>query len=53
MGIVECFDFYMMWVSDGMIKWVFGVSVNGKLWGKLNMYVYWIGSFDGKEFIVD
>lgn len=52
-GIVECFDFFIMQLNDGIYKWVLGVSGNGKFLGKLNIYVYWIGNYNGKEFIVD
>lgn len=42
-----------MKVDDGIVKWVFGISVNGKESGKLNIYVYWIGNYDGIIFIFD
>lgn len=52
-GIVECPDLFMMRANDGVYKWVLGTSANGKSIGKPNTYAYWIGSFDGNEFIPD
>jgi levanase len=52
-GIVECPDLFMLRADDGTLKWVLGVSANGKSIGKPNTYAYWTGHFDGKEFYAD
>ncbi|MFC0273265.1 glycoside hydrolase family 32 protein [Metabacillus herbersteinensis] len=52
-GLVECPDLYVMRADDGTLKWVLGVSANGKSIGKPNTYAYWTGNFDGMEFIPD
>ncbi|MBD1383135.1 glycoside hydrolase family 32 protein [Metabacillus arenae] len=52
-GIVECPDLFRMRASDGTYKWVLGASANGKSTGKPNTYAYWIGTYNGKEFIAD
>lgn len=52
-GIVECPDFFMMQASDGTYKWVLGASANGKASGKPNTYAYWVGNYNGKEFVAD
>ncbi|WP_407690441.1 glycoside hydrolase family 32 protein [Salipaludibacillus neizhouensis] len=52
-GLVECPDLYVMRADDGTLKWVLGVSANGKSVGKPNTYAYWTGNFDGMEFISD
>lgn len=52
-GIVECPDLYMMRANNGQLKWILGVSANGKTIGKPNTYAYWTGFFDGKEFYPD
>ncbi|OOM05916.1 glycoside hydrolase family 32 protein [Clostridium saccharobutylicum] len=52
-GIVECPDLFIMQSNDGTYKWVLGVSGNGKSSGKPNTYAYWIGNYNGKEFIAD
>ncbi|WP_413467489.1 glycoside hydrolase family 32 protein [Metabacillus niabensis] len=53
MGIVECPDLYLMQADDGALKWVLGVSANGLSTNKPNTYAYWIGDFNGKEFIAE
>lgn len=52
-GLVECPDLFFMRADDGTVKWVLGVSANGKAAGKPNTYAYWSGDFDGKEFFPD
>lgn len=52
-GIVECPDFFMMQANDGTYNWVLGVSANGKASGKPNTYAYWVGNYNGKEFVTD
>lgn len=52
-GIVECPDLFMMRANDGTYKWVLGASANGKSSGKPNTYAYWIGNYNGKEFVAD
>ncbi|WP_278046681.1 glycoside hydrolase family 32 protein [Clostridium sp. DJ247] len=52
-GIVECPDLFMMRANDGTYKWVLGASANGKSAGKPNTYAYWIGNYNGKEFVAD
>nr|WP_026045699.1 glycoside hydrolase family 32 protein [Paenisporosarcina sp. TG-14] len=52
-GLVECPDLYLMRADDGTLKWVLGVSANGKSIGKPNTYAYWTGNFDGMEFFPD
>ncbi|MBP3040945.1 glycoside hydrolase family 32 protein [Bacillaceae bacterium Marseille-Q3522] len=52
-GIVECPDLFIMRANDGMYKWVLGASANGKSIGEPNTYAYWIGNYNGKEFIAD
>ncbi|PKG24727.1 glycoside hydrolase family 32 protein [Niallia nealsonii] len=52
-GIVECPDLYLMRANDGTLKWVLGVSANGKSKAKPNTYAYWTGNFDGKQFFPD
>ncbi len=52
-GIVECPDLFQIQADDGTNKWVLGASANGKAHGKPNTYAYWIGQFDGKQFIAD
>ncbi|WP_261134609.1 glycoside hydrolase family 32 protein [Bacillus sp. Marseille-Q3570] len=52
-GLVECPDLYKMRAKDGTVKWVLGVSANGKSIGKPNTYAYWVGHYNGTEFIPD
>lgn len=52
-GIVECPDLFIMQADDGDYKWILGASANGKASGKPNTYAYWIGNYDGKEFVAD
>ncbi|WP_290444334.1 glycoside hydrolase family 32 protein [Clostridium estertheticum] len=52
-GIVECPDLFKMRANDGTYKWVLGASANGKSTGKPNTYAYWIGNYNGKEFVTD
>lgn len=52
-GIVECPDIFMLQANDGNYKWILGASANGKASGKPNTYAYWVGSYNGKEFIAD
>ncbi|SDZ68476.1 levanbiose-producing levanase [Evansella caseinilytica] len=52
-GLVECPDLYLMRANNGSLKWVLGISANGKSVGKPNTYAYWTGFFDGKEFFQD
>ncbi|GIM28570.1 levanase [Clostridium polyendosporum] len=52
-GIVECSDLFMMRANDGTYKWILGASANGKSAGKPNTYAYWIGNYNGKEFVAD
>lgn len=52
-GLVECPDLYLMRADDGTLKWVLGISANGKSNGKPNTYAYWTGNFDGMEFSPD
>ncbi|MCS0824851.1 glycoside hydrolase family 32 protein [Cytobacillus firmus] len=52
-GIVECPDLYIMQANDGTLKWILGASSNGKMIGKPNTYSYWVGKYNGKEFIAD
>ena len=52
-GLVECPDLFMIQANDGIYKWVLGVSANGKSSGKPNTYAYWIGNYNGKEFVAD
>jgi levanbiose-producing levanase len=53
LGVLECPDLYRMRADDGTEKWVLGFSANGKAAGKPNTYAYWVGTFNGKEFIPD
>ncbi|PMC33986.1 levanase [Bacillus sp. UMB0899] len=53
MGIVECPDLYLLQADDGALKWVLGVSANGLSTNQPNTYAYWIGDFNGKEFIAE
>lgn len=52
-GIVECPDLFIMQANDGTYKWVLGASANGKSSGKPNTYAYWVGNYNGKEFVAD
>ncbi|KKI89178.1 levanase [Bacillus sp. SA1-12] len=52
-GLVECPDLFLMRANNGTLKWVLGVSANGKSQGKPNTYAYWTGMFDGKAFFPD
>lgn len=52
-GIVECPDLFMMKANDGTYNWILGASANGKASGKPNTYAYWVGDYNGKEFIAD
>ncbi len=52
-GLIECPDLYMMRADDGSVKWVLGVSANGKAIDKPNTYAYWVGDFNGNEFFPD
>ncbi|MEH7120581.1 glycoside hydrolase family 32 protein [Neobacillus vireti] len=52
-GTLECPDLYLMQANNGTIKWVLGVSANGKAIGQPNTYAYWTGSFNGLEFSPD
>lgn len=52
-GIVECPDLFMIQANDGTHKWILGSSANGKAEGKPNTYAYWIGNYNGKEFITN
>lgn len=50
-GVLECPDLYQLRADDGTLKWILGASANGKSTGQPNTYAYWIGDFDGEEFI--
>ncbi|MDX8047564.1 GH32 C-terminal domain-containing protein [Gracilibacillus sp. S3-1-1] len=52
-GIVECPDLFQLRADDGSMRWIMGVSANGLDQGKPNTYAYWIGDFDGNQFIAD
>ncbi len=52
-GIVECPDIFMIQANDGTYKWVLGASANGKASGNPNTYAYWVGNYNGKEFVAD
>lgn len=52
-GVLECPDLYQIRADDGTVKWALGVSANGKEVGKPNTYAYWIGTFNGTEFLPD
>lgn len=52
-GVLECPDLYQIRADDGTVKWVLGVSANGKAAGKPNTYAYWTGTFNGTEFLLD
>ncbi|RPE44214.1 levanbiose-producing levanase [Streptomyces sp. Ag109_O5-1] len=52
-GVLECPDLFRITAGDGTVKWVLGVSANGKGSGLPNTYAYWTGSFDGSAFTAD
>ncbi len=52
-GTLECPDLFRITADDGTVKWVLGVSANGKGSGLPNTYAYWTGSFDGSAFTAD
>lgn len=52
-GVLECPDLFRITADDGTVKWVLGVSANGKGAGLPNTYAYWTGSFDGTAFTAD
>lgn len=52
-GVLECPDLFRVTADDGTVKWVLGVSANGKGSGLPNTYAYWTGSFDGTAFTAD
>ncbi|MFP3125900.1 glycoside hydrolase family 32 protein [Ectobacillus funiculus] len=52
-GVIECPDLFKIQANDGTYKWVLGASANGKSIGKPNTYAYWIGNYNGKDFIAD
>ncbi len=52
-GLIECPDLYRMRADDGSLKWVLGVSANGKEIEKPNTYAYWTGNFNGDKFTPD
>ncbi|MFJ9247278.1 glycoside hydrolase family 32 protein [Streptomyces sp. NPDC101776] len=52
-GVLECPDLFRITAGDGTVKWVLGVSANGKGSGLPNTYAYWTGSFDGGAFTAD
>ncbi|RPF30625.1 GH32 C-terminal domain-containing protein [Streptomyces sp. TLI_185] len=52
-GTLECPDLFRITAEDGTVKWVLGVSANGKGSGLPNTYAYWTGSFDGSVFTAD
>lgn len=52
-GVLECPDLFRITAGDGTVKWVLGVSANGKGSGLPNTYAYWTGSFDGTAFTAD
>ncbi|MGI5423277.1 glycoside hydrolase family 32 protein [Streptomyces sp. CA-179760] len=52
-GVLECPDLFRIRAGDGTVKWVLGVSANGKAAGLPNTYAYWTGSFDGSAFTAD
>ncbi|MFJ4626565.1 glycoside hydrolase family 32 protein [Streptomyces sp. NPDC088847] len=52
-GVLECPDLFRITADDGTVKWVLGVSANGKSSGLPNTYAYWTGSFDGSAFTAD
>ncbi|TXS51757.1 glycoside hydrolase family 32 protein [Streptomyces sp. uw30] len=52
-GVLECPDLFRITAGDGTVKWVLGVSANGKGSGLPNTYAYWAGSFDGSAFTAD
>ncbi|WP_031486308.1 glycoside hydrolase family 32 protein [Streptomyces bicolor] len=52
-GVLECPDLFRITADDGTVKWVLGVSANGKGAGLPNTYAYWTGSFDGSAFTAD
>lgn len=52
-GVLECPDLFRLTASDGTVKWLLGVSANGKGSGLPNTYAYWTGAFDGTAFTAD
>ncbi|MFI9344182.1 glycoside hydrolase family 32 protein [Streptomyces sp. NPDC052773] len=52
-GVLECPDLFRITAEDGTVKWVLGVSANGKGAGLPNTYAYWTGAFDGSAFTPD
>ncbi|MGW2570811.1 glycoside hydrolase family 32 protein [Streptomyces sp. NPDC001537] len=52
-GTLECPDLFRITAEDGTVKWVLGVSANGKGSGLPNTYAYWTGAFDGSAFTAD
>ncbi|MFI6014212.1 glycoside hydrolase family 32 protein [Streptomyces sp. NPDC051243] len=52
-GVLECPDLFRITAGDGTVKWVLGVSANGKGAGLPNTYAYWTGAFDGTAFTAD
>ncbi|MGW3122502.1 glycoside hydrolase family 32 protein [Streptomyces sp. NPDC001107] len=53
LGTLECPDLFRITAEDGTVKWVLGVSANGKSSGLPNTYAYWTGAFDGSAFTAD
>ncbi|MDT9695206.1 GH32 C-terminal domain-containing protein [Streptomyces sp. P17] len=53
LGVLECPDLFRITAEDGTVKWVLGVSANGKGAGLPNTYAYWTGAFDGSAFTPD
>lgn len=53
LGGIECPDLFTMVADDGTSHWIIAGSVRGVPGGKTNTYAYWVGKFDGDEFIPD
>ncbi|MEV5609582.1 glycoside hydrolase family 32 protein [Streptomyces sp. NPDC052225] len=53
LGVLECPDLFRIATDGGTVKWVLGVSANGKASGLPNTYAYWTGEFDGSAFTPD
>ncbi|MFE2992305.1 glycoside hydrolase family 32 protein [Streptomyces sp. NPDC059262] len=53
LGTLECPDLFRIATADSTVKWVLGVSANGKAAGLPNTYAYWTGAFDGTTFTPD
>ncbi len=52
-GILECPDLFRMTATDGSEHWVLAASVNESDESHPGTYAYWVGSFDGTDFVPD